>query len=295
MFRRDILSWWLRPAFLRSWGRKKETLFAGPWVGEFGWELINWQGFVRKLSRSYRKTVVCCPEGHEALYADFAAEIHPHRLRGTADCNALRKIQNPEEAERIHGLVPLDCDWLKPLGYQPFSRQEFIRFGARQPRSSGAVDVLFHPRGRIFGADRNWSPERWQALLALFRQEGYRVGCLGLRDATLKVEGDFLDLRDRPLSETLDIIASAKVVVGPSSGPMHLASLCGTPHVVWTDDRSYARGRSNRDKYESWWNPLKTPVRVLDADGFDPPPEIVFESVKKLLEPLDATVNPSEG
>jgi ADP-heptose:LPS heptosyltransferase len=149
------------------------------------------------------------------------------------------------------------------------------------------VDILFHPRGRSFGADRNWSPERWEALIALLRAEGYRLGCLGLRTATLQVpgnEGDFLDLRDRPLSETLDIIASAKAVIGPSSGPMHLASLCGTPHVVWTDNRSYARGRSNRDKYESWWNPLKTPVKVLDAYGFDPPPEIVFENVKRLLD-----------
>lgn len=282
MFRRDILSWWLRPAFLRSRGARRETLFAGPWIGEFGWELMNWQGFVRKLAHSYRKTIVCCPAGHEALYADFAAEIHPHRLQGTAECNELRDIQNPDELKRIRELVPPDCDHLKPLGYQPFSRQEFIRFGVRS--SATTVDVLFHPRGRGFGADRNWNSERWQTLLNLLRSKGYALGCIGLRAATLSLKGDFLDLRDQPLSKTLDVVASAQVVLGPSSGPMHLASLCGTPHVVWTDRRSYARGRTNRDKYETWWNPLGTRVEVIDSYGFDPPPEAVFERTGILLD-----------
>ena len=255
-------------------------LFAGPWVGEFGWELMHWQGFLRKLSRAYRKTVVCCPSGHEALYADFASEILPHDLRGTAECNVLRAIRNPEELDRIRRLIPAGADFLKPLGYQPFSRQEFIRFGKR---GEAAADVLFHPRGRAFGTDRNWSVDRWRALLDILRGRGLRLGCLGLRGATLDLEGDFLDLRDKPLSETLDLIASAKAVIGPSSGPMHLASLCGTPHLVWTDKAQYARGRTNREKYETWWNPLATPVLVLDAHGFDPPPEAVAEGVSTLL------------
>jgi ADP-heptose:LPS heptosyltransferase len=277
VFRRDILSWWLRPAFLRWWGRRSDTLFAGPWVGEFGWELMNWQGFVRKLSRRYARTIVCCPEGREALYADFATEIIPHRVRGVAECNVMHAVQNPEELERVLALVPAGTDHLKPLGYQPFSRQEFVRFGT--PRPELRVDVLFHPRGRGFGTDRNWSEARWNALLGLLRGKGLTLGCLGVRSATLPLEGDFRDWRDRPLSETLDVIASAGAVVGPSSGPMHLASLCGAPHVVWTDRRRYARGRTNRDKYEGWWNPLGTPVTVLDEDAFDPPPEKVAEAV----------------
>lgn len=294
MFRRDILSWWLRPAFLRpapfdrlrAGKRSDDTLFAGPWVGEFGWELMNWQGFVRKLSRRYARTIVCCPAGREALYADFATEIIPHRIRGIAECNVIHKLENPDELARVLALVPPGADHLKPLGYQPFSRQEFVRFGT--PRPELRVDVLFHPRGRTFGTDRNWSPERWRALLAILRARGLRVGCIGVRAATLDLAGlagfedvgtAIPDWRDRPLSETLDVIASAGVVVGPSSGPMHLASLCGTPHVVWTDRARYARGRTNRDKYEGWWNPHGTPVTVLDEDGFDPDPVKVAEAV----------------
>jgi ADP-heptose:LPS heptosyltransferase len=287
VFRRDILSWWLRPSFLRPSGRRSDTLFAGPWVGEFGWELMNWQAFVRKLSRGYKHTIVCCPAGREALYADFATTIIPHRLRGIAECNVMHNVENPDELARVMALVPQGADHLKPLGYQPFSRQEFIRLGSAKPDLR--VDVLFHPRGRTFGTDRNWSLARWSTLLTTLRARGLTLGCIGVSGATLDLtslrdlQGAFADWRDRPLSETLDVIASAGVVVGPSSGPMHLASLCGTPHVVWTDRQRYARGRTNRDKYEGWWNPLGTPVTVLDEEAFDPQPLIVADAITALL------------
>src|SRR5689334_9170193 len=100
MLRRDLLKWALRPAFLRPWGRRAETLFAGPFLGEFGWELMSWQGFVRKLSRGYRRTVVYCPRGREALYADFAAEIIPHVFRGTAECDGAKEREVMAEALR---------------------------------------------------------------------------------------------------------------------------------------------------------------------------------------------------
>ena len=30
-----------------------KTLIAGPWVGEFGWELAAWQGYIRALSKNF--------------------------------------------------------------------------------------------------------------------------------------------------------------------------------------------------------------------------------------------------
>jgi hypothetical protein len=54
------------------------------------------------------------------------------------------------------------------------------------------------------------------------------------------------------------LLANADIVIGPSSGPMHLASLCGAPHVTWTDKASTKR------RYLGGWNPHKTPCIVLD-------------------------------
>jgi len=281
MIRRDYLSWWFRPAFLQPWGRPSETLFAGPWVGEFGWELMNWQGFLRKLAPRYQRVIVSCRAGQEALYADFAHEFVLHDIRGEANCNRLLRLDTPEELARVLALVPPGADLLRPLGSQPHERQHFVKFGVA--RTDLATDIVIHPRGRDHGSDRNWSRENWQRLFELLAPLGLRIGCIGLSNATQKLEGDFIELRDRPLLETLDVLASTRLVVGPSSGPMHLASLCGTPHLVWADLQRYARGQTSRIKYESTWNPLGTKALVLDQWGFQPPPEAIAREIASFL------------
>lgn len=284
MFRRDYLNWWMRPSFLRPWGRRSKTLFAGPWLGEFGWELLSWQGFVRAQSRHYERTVVYCPAGREALYADFASQIIPHVFKGTSETDRMKEPAVMAEAlASARALLPADADLLAPpLGFQPVHRQEFVAYGKRKPELE--TDILFHPRGRTFGAYRNWDTDKWQDLISRLSAAGYRLGCLGVRSATAPVEGSFADYRDKPLAETLDVIASARLVLGPSSGPMHLASLCRTPHLVWTDRGRHARGHTNRYKYESWWNPLKTRALVLDEHGFDPPVDAVLAEVDRFLK-----------
>jgi len=281
MIRRDYLSWWFRPSFLQPWGKASKVLFAGPWVGEFGWELMHWQGFLRKLAPSYEKVIVSCRAGQEALYSDFAHEFVLHDVRGTADCNRLLVVDNPQELSRVLALVPAGADHLRPLGAQPHERQIFRRFGER--REVIATDILIHPRGRGHGSDRNWSRENWERMLDLVRPLGLKIGCIGLTSATQELTGDFAEFRDRPLSESLDLIASTRLVVGPSSGPMHLASLCGTAHLVWTDRARYARGLTNRIKYEHTWNPHGAQAIVLDEWGFQPTPEIVAGEIAKFF------------
>jgi hypothetical protein len=65
---------------------------------------------------------------------------------------------------------------------------------------------------------------------------------------------------------------------------MHLASLCGTPHLVWTDKKKYARGISSRAKYEWRWNPHKTKAIVIDSEGFDPAVSTVYKEINSFLK-----------
>jgi len=48
-----------------------KILFAGPWVGEFGWELFCWHAYVRTLSKFYDKTICVSGEHSRFLYEDF--------------------------------------------------------------------------------------------------------------------------------------------------------------------------------------------------------------------------------
>ncbi len=282
MIRRDILSWVFRPNFLRERGQKKEILFAGPWLGEFGWELLNWQSFLRWLSPQYKKIIVSCRKGNESLYADFCGDFIPHNIQGTAECNKALDIVNPEEYQRVMSQITDDMDHLPTVGWQPDIRKHFIEYGSINEDLK--TDILFHPRGRNFGSDRNWSKEKWEQLLKKLQDSNLNLGCIGLSSATLDLFSNFGDYRNRDLSFTMDLLASTKLLIGPSSGPMHLASLCKTPHLVWTDTKKYARGRTNRQKYEYWWNPHKTTCKVVDSFGFDPPVEAIYAEILKFLE-----------
>lgn len=282
MIKRDILSWWFRPRFLQPWGKKSSTLFAGPFMGEFGWEIMNWQPFLRWLAPQYEKVIVCCRPGSEALYGDFCKDFVIHQIKGTAECNWAHQIVKDEKWSLVHVQVPQYADHLYTVGWQPPSRKKFIALGTTQ--SDLACDILIHPRGRGFGTNRNWDEKNWNFILKELNQSQIKVGVIGLKSATCNVEGEYIDFRDQPLSDTLNILASAKLVVGPSSGPMHLASLCKTPHLVWTDLQKYARGHRSRDKYLHHWNPFQTRAIVMDEFGFNPPPEKILEAILLFLQ-----------
>src|SRR6266851_3120707 len=53
-----------------------ETLLAGPYSGELGFELMEWSGYVRRLSAKYRRTIVISYAGHACLYD--RCDYYPH-------------------------------------------------------------------------------------------------------------------------------------------------------------------------------------------------------------------------
>jgi ADP-heptose:LPS heptosyltransferase len=248
-------------------------------VGEFGWELMNWQAFLRQLSTHYEKTIVCCRPTSRMLYSDFCADYVFHTISGDANCHMAHHIRNLDEVERVMALKPGDADCVFPRKYIPASAQHFVRFGERCKEVE--TDVLVHARNRSSFTDRNWSLSKWNAFIAQLRDADIRVGSIGLSGSTMDLDG-VQDYRDTDLAEAANIIASSRLVVGPSSGPLHLSALCGTPQLVWTNQGRYMMGKTSREKYETWWNPLKTQVCVLD-DGFDPPADRVVSHVQKLL------------
>jgi ADP-heptose:LPS heptosyltransferase len=156
-----------------------------------------------------------------------------------------------------------------------YKNQAFIKFGKVVPEK--AYDVVIHARGRPHCADHNWPRERWEELIDKLTHEGLRCVAVGLMEASMGYFQLAADMRGVPLKETMDIIASSKVMVGPSSGPMCLSSLCGTPHVVWGDKGRYS-GTTIKERFETAWNPFKTPCTVLDT-GWQPSVDSVFKEV----------------
>lgn len=259
-------------------------LFAGPWVGEFGWEIMRWQGFIRKMSHKYDEVIVSSRPGHEYLYKDFATQFIPLNAKGMTDCqfcygynynNFHRDYINEDAGDVYQPVIRLLYkDEENPKGWHGTNDQEFIKFGMK---TEVGYDVLYHIRAttKCASGNRNWSVNNWRRLSKKLLQHGLKIACVGSKTASSMIVG-FDDLRGIPLEELCNVMASSKVIVGPSSGPMHLASLCGLHHVVLTFEGNYNR-------YKTDWNPLHTTSDILIDENWNPPVEDVYSAIMRQI------------
>jgi ADP-heptose:LPS heptosyltransferase len=257
-------------------------LVAGPWTGEFGWELFSWQGLIRKAARDYDETIVCGPPNSEALYSDFTSKYLVVSIPGVRDCWRVETKEREALAAAKDQLRKFGGDWLQPFGPIPVDKQRFIKFG-KKGNAPGA-DVIVHARKAVGKRPEHaWDPKHCDEVVRRLIERGRTVFAVGL-SAEAYCPPEAKDCRDVPLYFLMDTLASSRLALGPSSGPMHLASLCGTPHLVWTDTSVYsAIGATNRARYESLWNPLKTRAIVLDSEGWRPSVESVLAAVEGFL------------
>ena len=260
-----------------------KTLIAGPWVGEFGWELFAWQAYIRSLSRSYDKTIVISRENSKPLYEDFCNQfISYNPVGGLADSFFMYDLDIKKEFRKIitDNNVVLDKNttvlFPRRIGFPPathFSEAidfgklsiapEYIKFGEEQNKK---YDYIFHIRSRQLRQEDNWSLENWSSLKQMLNSD--KIACIGTKKESGWIEGTD-DLRDLNLGDLFSVLRNSDFVFGPSSGPMHLSSLCGVPHIVWSIS-------NNKVRYEENWNPLRTKILFLDEYSWHPSAEYVY-------------------
>lgn len=244
--------------------------FAGPWWGEFGWEIMTWQSYLRKRSHDYDKMYISTFPGMEPLYTGFHCETvflphnHPGRAQDWRDVELSKAITAeldiPDDAKEPHYIEVVKK-------YKTYG--EYIRYGTSKDRE---VEILFHARGIKGCSFKNWEFEKWKQLASNFP----KAASIGSQEDH-HIPGT-ADCRNLPLQSLMDLIAGARVVVGQSSGVMHLASLCGTRHVTWGDNKTYF-GRPLEMRYREDWNPLGTPVSWVETEAWDPDPDEVLRAI----------------
>lgn len=218
---------------------------------EFGWFLMRWQGHLRYLSQKH-KVKVECEDWQRYLVSDFEYTGEPE-----------------DEVTEVH--------YTKRLQRKKHLKQEFIRYGVLG--SHPGYDVVIHARNLNKGVHRNWPDEKWQELVK--ELNGYQVAFVGTYDRA-RCWGE--DKRGVPLEELCNIMCNSDLFIGESSGPAHLASLCGLNHLVITDRRRWRVGwkkSRNWNRYVRDWNPLGTPAYVLDQDDYNPPVAKVLRAIEK--------------
>lgn len=255
-------------------------LLAGPWLGEFGWELMTWIPAIRRYSRKFDGAIVVCKTGHDSLYRDFANTIiHsdpkagdlPDRWLINGKKVHLKKamVECFPNAELVMPRKKVCDDW----------KREYIKYGMRC--NEYAYDLVIHARAHTKYGQRSWN---WP--VPRYREVVKKLGLgrvCSIGTVAHHIEGTE-DLRGIPLDHLCNILASSKVLLTPSSGPGHLASLCGCSHVIMTDLKwQKSIGGNNRDRYKRIWNPFGTKCKILDHHNWQPPVPVVLKALERLL------------
>lgn len=240
--------------------------FAGPWIGEFAWEFMTWVPYLRKLSHDYDKMYISTFPGVEALYSGFhcSVEFVPHNEQHRTDnwTNGISGDIFPE----------LEItDYISPIKEYRVEG-EYVRYGSPVIKDVG---VLFHARGIEKGYSKNWPLIKWMELAKAFPG----AACIGSLHDQVVVEIE--DKTHLKLPDLIDTIASAAVVIGGSSGVMHLALMCGTPIVTWGKCENF--GDTLKNRYMDTWNPFRTPVTWV-GDTWDPEPEQIMEAIRPTVK-----------
>lgn len=195
---------------------------------------MTFQAKCRKLSEDYDKFVVCSFPGMAPLYEDFARFIsHDQPERGLAW---------PDKKYRIDG--------------------KFIKFGNKY---SSELRCLIHARGIKRSTEKNY--KKWGQLVTELVYEFGQVGCIGTSKDML-IPGAW-DCRGVPLQDLMDLMASSEIVIGGSSGTMHLSCLCGPKVVSWGDNRTYFNETLEK-RYKETWNPLGADVEFITTKDWQP-------------------------
>ena len=268
----------------------RRNLFAGPYAGEFGYELMQWQGFIRARRAAYEQVHVLTYPGRDYLYEGCQVHYHNIDLKsagywyGRLGPVELRQMADARAAEI--GLK--DYDLFNPsLLCTRYHKMLFWKQNFRlleEPRlSEKFYDVLFHFRSvQKDGPDhvKNYSPELADELVQRCLDQGLMVGCYG-HPAYAYCPKGCADLRNVDMRQTVAAISSARAAVGEASGGMHLANACGKPTIIWGDGQW-------RIAPALRWNPFRVPIYVVTITSWRPTPEVVCRFVVQSMEDLRA-------
>ena len=266
----------------------RRVLVAGPYVGEFGHELMDWQAWVRAQTARYDEVHVITYPGRDYLYPGCRVHYHDVALE-TAGYKHGRFTPAQLEAmarKKAADLGLKNYDLLTALQLCTRYHQRYLlpakfeRLGL--PPAAGEMrDVAFHFRQvNKAGPDqtRNYPREACDRLVEFCRAQGLNFFCIGHPRYAYCPPG-VEDRRTEDLATSVAALRRTRLLAGELSGPMHLAQLAGTPILIW------APGQWRLDNCERW-NVFQVPTYIVSNETQPPEPEIVGQKIVAALADL---------
>ncbi len=198
--------------------------------------------------------------------AAFAAGVSKRLgsgYRGYSFLYNLKHFEHRKSGEKHEAEYSLAL--LKPLGIENPLVFETVNVDAGEARpiwnkfglDSSKNWIAVHPGSG--GSAPNWSRERYIELAAQLSTEGFSILWTGSIQELQRVEGVGISLVGKTEIWDLACLYSlCKAVIAPSTGPLHLASLVGTPVVGLFSSSGVVSPKR--------WRPLGAKARVVVPD-----------------------------
>ena len=244
-----------------------KILYIYPYPGELGWIAFNAAPhamFTMEEQGRFDYIVAHVRQGYDALYR-FADRIENFGYFGDATEGNAFVLSKPEAYDKYKKHC-VRCDKevekLRAAGNEvvsirlPKSKYRYHRYKMRHrkfvqllPDPNNLVGweheidpgaVVFHLRHITRSQKKNTSPRLYKAAAKWARNKNRQfvtIGATGGFDPKFDIQGLNL-LNKTTIEDVVSIYSLGGMVVGSSSGPMHLASLTRTPHIVWGGGRN---------------------------------------------------------
>jgi hypothetical protein len=250
-----------------------KTLLAGPWIGEFGWELFKWQAFVRNKALEFDETIVITRKGNEFLYKDFCSKFMNFDSPLINCCGPTNKDLKFYKAMNKFNNIECDFHFKPDINGKINEDKKFVSYKKDIKKDN---KIVIHARHfPSYKNNKNWSEEKWIKLDQELKMMGFEVVFIGIENVAY-----FPEKSKRFLNSSLEdlsvLISSSKLIIGPSSGPIHFASLCECPQITWGNFDSVF------DRYERAWNPFGVDVDVI-GKTWNPSIKDILNKVEKYV------------
>lgn len=256
----------------------RRNLIAGPFAGEFGYELMQWQAYVRGRRASYDQVHVITYPGREYLYEGCTVHEHEIQLKGAGyGYGVITPTEAKEQADALArriGLTDYDVFDTSLLCTQYHKRlfwPQAWRLLEEPAPPEDQRDIVLHFRAvEKAGPDlapKNYEPARADELAERLRARGWSLACIGHPQYSYCPPG-CEDRRVLDLQATARLLTGARLFVGEMSGPVHLACLAGKPLVTWAE-------KQMRVDYALRWNPFQVPIHIATIATWQPDPALI--------------------
>jgi ADP-heptose:LPS heptosyltransferase len=278
--------------------------FAGPWVGEFGWEIARWQNGLRRLFLEHpdHYKIAMSSLGQHPLY-DEADEfwILPEDLEKELEQNGVyretarvwffraegkvkRRVRQKQRdlnqliEDELNEMDPNHV-WKKPKWIKDPRHRKLTVKDDRWSREMEKPYFCVSYRHRTINSWGNWSKDRWWKLIDMVRDEfGIKnVAILGRPEEIDDLSGEPFEIDpELNLTRSIDLMCNCEFSITPESGSGFLSLLCEAPTVIFGHPKL-------KNRYLGRGNPLDTKAVWVGHEKRKFIPEDVIMGVEDVL------------